>query len=314
MPPTVTIAGPHRYPDLARLWYRAVARDLVPQFRKAGWGVRVVIFCDSGVAQFPPEWFPGVELIGPGPDPRSGARDFVEFYDAALRFESDYIFFVDADVFFTDASIVAPYLAAFDDPDVAAVSFLKRAVLPGVYVLLCRREAYLALGPEAMSATYEGLDRWPDSINRGPGEAAAVILAGAGKRVIDITPEARPYIADFHGTTVLRVSREMFAGRIGERQFEDLIAEKRYFCMGAYDNLLLGSLYRRLFGESFAPDREGRELGGSVTAAAFRLILERVPERLRGALREYFQRSDDAIPRHALREGIDLRPPLELPA
>jgi len=310
MPPTVTIAGPHRYPDLARLWYRAVARDLVPLFQQAGWGVRVVIYCDSGVARFPPEWFPGAELIGPD----AQARDFVEFYNAALHFESDYIFFVDADVFFTDAAIVGQYLAAFDDVGVAAVSFLKRAVLPGVYVLLCRREAYLALGPESMSATYEGLDRWPDSVNRGPGEAAAVLLTGLGKRIIDITPEARPSIADFHGTTVLRVSREIFADEIGEKQFEDLISEKRYFCMGAYDNLLLGGLYRRLFGETFAPDRDGRELGGSVDAGAFRLILERAPGRLLEPLREYFERSDEAIARLAVREGIHLPPPLGFPA
>ena len=111
------------------------------------------IYCDSGADHFPGDWFPRAELMGPNP----AARDFVEFYDAALRFESDYVFFVDADVFFTDASIVSRYLSAFDDPNIAAVSFLKRAVLPGVYALLCRRESYLTLGPGALAATYEGL-------------------------------------------------------------------------------------------------------------------------------------------------------------
>jgi hypothetical protein len=300
MRPTVTIASPHRYPDLARLWYRSVARDLVPEFENAGWRVGVCIYCDSGAGRFPADWFPGAELIGPNP----AARDFVEFYDAALRFESDYVFFVDADVFFTDASIVSRYLSAFEDPDIAAVSFLKRAVLPGVYALLCRRQSYLTLGPEPMAATYEGLQHWPDSVNRGPGERAAERLAEQGKRIIDITPEAQPCIADFHGTTVLRVSREMFASEIGEAQFEDLIAEKRYFCMGAYDNLLLESLYRSLF---------GCDMPGSITADAFRAILERVPFRLRANLTEYFQRSDRAMERLAVREGVHLEPPLALP-
>ncbi len=300
MRPTVTIASPHRYPDLARLWYRSVSRDLVPLFEKAGWSARVCIYCDSGADHFPGDWFPRAELMGPNP----AARDFVEFYDAALRFESDYVFFVDADVFFTDASIVSRYLSAFDDPNIAAVSFLKRAVLPGVYALLCRRESYLTLGPGALAATYEGLAGWPDSVNRGPGERAAEFLAEQGKRIIDITPEAQPSIADFHGTTVLRVSREMFASEIGEQEFEDLIAEKRYFCMGAYDNLLLESLYRALF-------RSG--MPGSVTAVAFRAILERVPFRLRANLTEYFHRSDRAIERLARREGVELKQPLALP-
>jgi hypothetical protein len=300
MRPSVTIAGPHRYPDLARLWYRSVTRDLVPQFENAGWSVRVCIYCDSGAVRFPAAWFPGAELIAPNSD----ARDFVEFYDAALRFESDYVFFVDADVFFTDASIVSRYLSAFEDSDIAAVSFLKRAVLPGVYALLCRREFYQTLGPEPMAATYEGLAYWPDSVNRGPGERAAELLALRGKRIIDITPEAQPCIADFHGTTVLRVSREMFASQIGEKQFEDLIAEKRYFCMGAWDNLLLEGLYRSLFGSG---------MPGSVTASAFRAILERVPFRLRANLSEYFQRSDRAMERLARREGVELKQPLALP-
>jgi hypothetical protein len=214
------------------------------------------------------------------------------------------VFFVDADVFFTDASIVSLYLNAFEDPDIAAVSFLKRAVLPGVYALLCRRESYLPLGPNAMAATYEGLDHWPDSVNRGPGERAAELLADQGKRIIDITPEAQPCIADFHGTTVLRVSREMFASEIGEQQFEDLITEKRYFCMGAYDNLLLEGLHQALFGS---------DMPGSITADAFRAILERVPFRLRANLTEYFHRSDRAIQRLALREGVALDPPFALP-
>ena len=305
MRPTVTIASPHRYPDLARLWYRSVSRDLVPEFENAGWRVGVCIYCDgiyydNRADRFPADWFPGAELMGPNP----AARDFVEFYDAALQFESDYVFFVDADVFFTDASIISRHLSAFDDPDIAAVSFLKRAVLPGVYALLCRRQSYLTLGPGPMAATYEGLAHWPDSVNRGPGERAAERLRRQGQRIIDITPEAQPCIADFHGTTVLRVSREMFASEIGEQQFEDLIAEKRYFCMGAYDNLLLESLYRSLFGS---------DMPGSVTSGAFRAILERVPFRLRANLTEYFHRSDRAIERLALRDGVELKPPLALP-
>ena len=52
---------------------------------------------------------------------------------------------------------------------------------------------------------------------------------------------------------------------------------------------------------------------GSITANAFRAILERVPFRLRANLTEYFQRSDRAIERLALREEVKLEKPLALP-
>jgi hypothetical protein len=308
--PSVCIAGPHRYPDLARLWLRSVLRDVVPAFERAGWRVEARIYCDSGRDAFPPEWFRGAVLEEPRPE----ARDFVEFYDAALSYDFDYIFFIDADLSFADSEIISDRLSWWDANDLAAISFLKRAALPGVYAILCRREAYAALGPRALAATYENLAQWPDSLNRGPGECAALRLASQDKRVVDITPEAQPSIADFHGTTVIRASREMFAEVIGEERFEHLIAGKRYFCMGAYDNLLLGSLYSRIFPEPFAAGTSGEHMGGSVTETALRRILRGIENQtLIASLSTYFKRSNEAILRLAGREGIDYQFPSVIP-
>ena len=103
--PRILIASPHRYPDLARLWYRFVARDLVPVLEKAGHQVEVMIFRDAHMDEFEPVWFPGAVLEAPGP----GVRDFLEFYDAALALDSDYLFLLDADLFFLDAGWAASW-------------------------------------------------------------------------------------------------------------------------------------------------------------------------------------------------------------
>jgi len=309
--PSVCIAGPHRYPDLARLWVRAVMRDVVPAFQNAGWDAGIRIYCDSGLGAFPREWFTGVAMEQPRPE----ARDFVEFYDAALSYDFDYIFFIDADLSFADSCVIAERLSWFEENDLAAISFLKRAALPGVYAILCRREAYAALGPRALAATYERLDQWPDSVNRGPGECAALALSSRGGRVVDITAEAQSSIADFHGTTVIRASREMFAAVIGEERFENLIAGKRYFCMGAYDNLLLGALYGTIFSEPFAVGPSGEPMAGSVTELALRSILRSIEnQNLITALSNYFKRSNEAILRLVRREGLDYQFPAVIPA
>src|SRR4029077_13632613 len=103
------------------------------------------------------------------------------------------------------------------------------------------------------------------------------------------------HLADFHGTTVLRASREIFGGAIGERRFAELVGEKRYFALGAYDNLLLGTLYAAVFGEPFAVlgGGEGEPLAGSLPAAGLARALARVDDPARrSALAAYFRRSD----------------------
>src|SRR5262249_3341433 len=187
-------------------------------------------------AESAPAWFRGAVLEPAGP----GARDFVELYDAALAASGDWLFLLDADLFFLDGAWPVSHLGAFDRPEVAAVSYLRRGALPGVYALLCRTADYRALPAPVFAASYEGV--WADGVNRGPGERAALALRARGREIAEAAdPEA--HLADFHGTTVLRASREIFGGRIGERRFEELVGEKRYFAMGAYDNLLLGTLY-----------------------------------------------------------------------
>jgi hypothetical protein len=302
---TLLVASPHRYPDLARLWYRALRRDLLPALAGAGFAVSVRIFRDGHGADFDPRDFPGVSLDAPRP----AARDFVEFYDAVLAASAeDYLFFLDADVFFLDGGWPASHLAAFDRPEVAAVSFLRRGPLPGVYALLCRGADYRALPRPALAAAYEGLASWPRAVNRQPGERAALGLRAAGREIVE-PAGAAAHLADFHGTTVVRAAREVFGAVIGERRFEQLVGERRYFAMGAYDNLLLGALYQQVFGEPFAA-AAGRHLAGSLPAAGLARALAQVedPDR-RAVLTDYFRRSDRAIARLAAREGVELELP-----
>jgi hypothetical protein len=299
--PRLMITGPHRYPDLARLWHRFVYKDVAPAFRSLGWEVKVVIFRDANQEHFAQSDFPETAFLDPGP----GARDFVEFYDAVLQTDYDFVFFLDADVFILDAVWAASCTRYFDDPDVAALSYLRRGKLPGVYALLCRARDFRALPGGTMMASYEDLQKWPDSVNRGPGERAAPMLEMAGKRIVDLNEQAPQRISDFHGTTVIRVSRETFAGVIGEEAFEAFIAQSRYFAMGAYDNVLLGWLYRSIFDAPFAPGVDGRELGGSLTVETLRRVLARIERaELRAALTEYFARSDRSAERLARHLGI----------
>ena len=301
--PRILIASPHRYPDLARLWYRFVARDLVPVLEKAGHQVEVMIFRDAHMDEFDPADFPDAVLEAPGP----GVRDFLEFYDAALALDSDYLFLLDADLFFLDADWAASWMACFKDPKVAAVSLLRRGDEPGVYALLCRSDSYRALPKPVFAPAYEDLDNARNTVNRQPGDVAARRLREKGQQIIYANPEdAEERIADFHGTTVIRASREVFGHLMDVRGFEELVSRKRYFAMGAYDNALLGALYQELFDEPFAPGPDGEPLGGSVTAEAVRRELGQVLDaHLKDILSAYFDRSDKAILRLADREGIE---------
>lgn len=308
----VVIASPHRHADLARLWHRSIARDLVPALAGVGLDVDVTIFCDAGTAGFDPSLFPGVHLESP----RAGARDFIEFYDGALRYPCDYLFFIDADVFLLDGRWPASYVAAFDAPEVAAVSLLHRPELPGsIYALICRREDYRRLAPPVLPAYWDALDAWPSSIHRDPGALAALRLTASGKRIVMASAsEMDAHLTDFHGTTNLRVCRESWAPLIGGPQFESLIARKAYFARGAYDNILLGWLYERVFGEPFAPGPDGEPLAGSVTVAALRRILGEVRDpTLQESIARSYARSERAIARLAAREGIALELPEVLP-
>lgn len=310
--PRIVVASPHRYPDLARLWYRAVARDLIPALERVGLDVKVVLFRDAHVDEFDPSRFPGAILAAPGP----GARDFLEFYDAALSYDSDYLFLLDADLFFVDPAWPGSWLPSFDDSDVAAVSFLRRSEHPGVYALLCRTAHYRALSTPVFAPSYEHLDDARKRINRQPGDLAARRLREQGREILYADPAAaEERIADFHGTTVIRASREVFGHLMSAAGFDELISRKRYFAMGAYDNALLGSLYREIFGEPFAPGRDGEPLGGSVTVETIRRELERIESGdLISALEEYFDRSDRSIRLLAAREGIELDLPSLRPA
>ena len=133
-PPRLLIASAHRYPDLARLWYRYVSREVVPAFRAKGMEVETRIFRDANVEAFKAERFSEAFLDAP----RAKARDFLEFYDSALGLDHDFILFLDADLFILDGEWAADFIDRFEDPDLAAVSLLRRSSQPGLYALLLR--------------------------------------------------------------------------------------------------------------------------------------------------------------------------------
>ncbi len=158
------IASPHRYSDLARLWHRFVMRNLVPAFARLRVEVEVYIFRDANADQFRPDLFPGVTFSGHQPSP----RDFMEFYDATLNRECDFLLFLDADTFFLDGGWASAYFAEFHDPSVAAVSFVPRKGAPAIFALLCRTESYRTLPAPVFACRYEFPENWPHGVNLQP--------------------------------------------------------------------------------------------------------------------------------------------------
>ena len=305
-PSRLLIASAHRYPDLARLWYRYVSREVVPAFRSRGLEVETRIFRDANVDAFNAERFSEAFLDAP----RARARDFLEFYDSALGLDHDFILFLDADLFILDGKWAAAFIDQFEDPDLAAVSLLRRSSQPGLYALLLRAASYRALPAPVLACRYEGLSGEGPWVNHQPGDCAAMSLRAAGQRILDVPArEAQSRLADFHGTTVVRTSRDLFGVFIGDR-FDRLGGDQRYFAMGAYDNILLGTFYRTLYGEPFAVGTGGKHLTGSVTAESFRENLARCRSlRLLLRLTSYFERSKRALARLAAYEDLPVRPP-----
>jgi hypothetical protein len=309
--PRLLIASPHRYPDLARLWHRFVMRELVPAFTRLHLAVEVNIFCDANADQFLPSLFPGVRFSRSGP----GMRDFMEFYDATLHAPCDFLLFLDADTFILDGAWAGSHFEAFDNPRVAAVSFVPRKESPAIFALLCRAESYRVLPAPAFACRYEFPEDWPHGVNLQPGDFAARELVKRGQIIINISAdESSRHTAQFRGTTGIRSSREHTTLAAGEQVFLQSVAESPAYLIAAYDNVLLGSLYESLYHEAFAQDRAGIPLGGSVTVADLRQALTRVCDvKQLESLRERFQQSRSNILRMAAREGLELSIPSVLP-
>jgi hypothetical protein len=306
--PHLIIASPHRYADLARLWYRSISRDLVPAFEGVGVKVDVLIFCDDRPSEFEPAWFPGATLVSAGP----AARDHVEFYESTLSVECDYLFFIDADVFMLDGHWAAAHLPLFDDPDLAAVSFMNRADRVGpLYALLCRRSAYLELSPPVLTKCYERMEEWPRSIFLDDGDRAAIRLEARGKRLVRIGPEAlESRLIGFEGATLIRLVRALFGPIIGQEKFEAYVGKYLYYSKAACTNALLGALYQALFDAPFAPGDDGVALGGSLTVEATRRLVSRFRDaKDQAELCAYVAYSERALARLAALESIMVTPP-----
>jgi len=309
--PRLLIASPHRYPDLARLWHRFVMRDLAPAFARLHLEVEVNIFCDANADQFSPHLLLGVRFSDSG----SGIRDFMEFYDATLNTKCDFLLFLDADTFFLDGEWACSHFEAFNDPSVAAISFVPRKGGPAIFALLCRAESYRALPAPVLASRYEFPENWPDGVNLQPGDFAARELIKDGKIIINLDPdESSQHIANFRSTTGIRSSREHITRAAGEQIFQQFVAQDPTCIVAAYDNVLLGCLYESLFREPFASDPAGTPLGGSMTVADLRRVLKDVRDAKHlELLRERFQQSRRTILRMAAREGLELAIPSVLP-
>ena len=306
------IASPHRYPDLARLWHRFVMRELVPAFAALHLDVEVNIFCDANAEQFDPQHFPNVRFTRSGP----GMRDFMEFYDATLNEQCDFLLFIDADTFLLDGNWAGSYFETFNNPSVAAVSFVPRKGAPAIFALLCRAESYRALPAPALACRYEFPENWPHGVNLQPGDFATRELVKRGSIIVNIAAdESSRYTANFRGTTGLRTSREHTTRAAGEQVFLQSVAEYPALLIAAYDNVLLGCLYESLYHEPFAPDPAGYALGGSLAIADLRRALGEVRDvKQFESLRERFQQSQRNILRMAAQEGVGLSIPSVLPS
>lgn len=318
----VVVASAHRFPDQARLWFRFVGRDLLPALRGAGAEVEVLLFRDASPEGFEPRLFPGATLLTRSFE----ALDVVEFREKALEWPGDVLFLLDADVFVLDGAWVASLLGHFEDPTVAGVSLLRRGTLPGVIALMARCAAYRALQAPVLAPSYEGLERWPHPTRRQAGDRAALALRARGKKIVEVSPAAAaPRLADFSGATAIRTAREVYGAVLGPR-FETLLVEQPDFAEGAYDNILLGALFRVVFGTPYAaargpsplaaPDGDAHLLG-SATPEELRAALAAIRDRKALArLVASFERSDRALTRLAAREGLTrgaLHVPLVLP-
>jgi hypothetical protein len=301
------IASPHRYPDLARLWHRWVMREIVPAFAALPLRAEVNIFCDANRNRFLPDRLPGVRFTASGP----GMRDFMEFYDATLQARCDFVLFLDADTFILDGGWAASYFAAFNDANVAAVSFVPRRGAPAIFALLCRADAYRALPAPALACRYEFPENWPQGTNLQPGDFAARELAGAGQTIVNITAEESAlHTANFRGTTGFRAIREHMTRASGEEVFFKALAQNPLYLVAAYDNVVLGCLYEALYHEPFAPDPAGTSLGASLTVADLKAALQEIRDANQLAtLRGRFEQSQRNIQQMAAREGIELSIP-----
>ncbi|HEY2858884.1 MAG TPA: hypothetical protein VGJ21_10750 [Terracidiphilus sp.] len=298
------IASPHRYPDLARLWHRSVMRELTPAFESLHLEVEVYIFCDANADRFDPRLFPGVRFTRSGP----GMRDFMEFYDATLNAPCDFVLFLDADTFVLDGDWASSYFPAFEDANVAAVSYVPRRETPAIFALLCRTQSYRSLPPPALACRFEFPQNWPDGVNLQPGDHAARELAKRGQTIVNIgADESSRHTVNFRGTTGIRALREHVTRACRNGVYLDFVRENPALLAAAYDNVLLGCLYEALYGETFAPDTAGSPLGGSLTLAELRMILDGVRDRNQlDSLRGKFEQSRQNILRMAAREGVEL--------
>ena len=304
----IVVASAHRFPDQARLWLRFAARDLVPAFRRVGASAEILLYGDAEEG-FDARQFSGATLLTPSLD----ALDAVAFHERALERPSDVLFLLDADVFVVEAGWVANLLGHFEDPTVVGVSILRRGTQPGAFALMARSEAWRALRAPVLAPSREGPDRWPHTMKRQSGERAALALKARGKKIVDVPPaEAAARLADFGGAAAIRTAREIYGAALGPR-FDELFADDTAFAEGAYANILLGALFRAVFGAPYAAPR-----GSSPQAAPkheAHLSESAPPETLRAALAAVsdpkllarlvaaFERLDDAAARLAVREG-----------
>jgi hypothetical protein len=126
----------------------------------------------------------------------------MEFYDATFHAQSDFLLFLDADTFLVDGNWASSYFAAFDNPKVAAVSFVPRRGAAAIFDLLCRAESFRALPPPALACcmSFLRIGHMEPICNRESFLARELIKSG--KIIVNIAgDESSRNAANFRGTT-----------------------------------------------------------------------------------------------------------------
>jgi hypothetical protein len=235
----------------------------------------------------------------------------MEFYDATLKHDSDFILYMDSDTFFLDGEWVAAHFAAAQhDPRVAAISFVPRKGIPAIFALCCRVETYRTLQEPIFACRYEFPHQWPHGTNPQPGDVAARTLTSRGHTIVNIgAEESRQHIANFRSVTGIRATREQISHAVGDQMFLKLAVD-RGLLIAAYDNALLACLYEELFHEPFAADSQVTALGSSLTWPELTSAIAAIrDEKLLAELRTRFALSRQSILRLAAREAVSLDVP-----
>ncbi|MEO8130270.1 MAG: glycosyltransferase [Bryobacteraceae bacterium] len=238
--PLITVFTCTAYFDIARIWYACVSRA----FPKGE--AKFEIYVDSDCELPDMEYFRGVRLIKQGP----GRRDFQEAYnDAVARADTEYLAFIDSDVYWVSDRIWPSIKNELSKPRVAAVSCITRSHRPshGTFSVVMKSAIYrevLKTVPGGFLPSNEYMDinvptgqwRWFDT-----GDLMTDAVRAAGYDVTLLKLDHSGEVVMFRNITVFRRPADW----VGTGILETI--KGKYFWRGYTGNLALKHLHDRLF-------------------------------------------------------------------